>query len=231
MKKQFLQATLFAALVLQSGCITPKAITNNFVYGEYESLRNLHISIMPFMAEELSDEEIEDVTQKIVFNLSNFANIKQIVLPVVNEEKLFGGENLQPWEKINYFKNNRIINKLISEELKNKWESNWDNYLNKKEVNKDVLNELGNILDVNTVLQFAVTEIIKIKPVHRQVIAETTVKIRYALFSLNGSVLLEGKSIAKDTNAWSGQLTPQITDVVAEAINDILENFHFNKNL
>lgn len=230
MKKGILVLLLGAFLFFLHGCVTPKVVSNNFVYGNHERLSNLYVALMPFGAKELSGSEVEDVTQEIVDKLSKYVNIKQIVLPVENEEKLFGGRKLQTWEKINYYKNNRIVNKLVSEELESKWKSNWDSYLNKEEVNKDVFKELGDILDVNTVLQFAITDLIRIRPRHRKVVAETTVEISYVLFSLNGSVLLKGRSIAKQANAWSGQLTPSPIEVVDIAINDIFENFDFYQN-
>ena len=230
MKRKIYIVLFGVFLLFIDGCVTPKVVSINFVYGKSESLNNLHVAFMPFLAGELSGSEVEDITRKIVGSLSKYANIKQIVLPVENEENLFEGKDLRIWEKINYFKNNRIVSKLISGELKSKWQSYWDNYLNQKEVNKNVLKELGNTLDVNTVLQFGITDLIKIRPRHRQVVAETTVEISYVLFSLNGSVLMKGRSIAKQANAWSGQLTPSPIEVVDIAIDDIFENFNFYQN-
>ena len=230
MRREILIVLLSLSLFFLHGCVTPEVVSNNFVYGKSESLSNLHVALMPFLAKELSGSEVEDITQEIFGELFKHANIKQIVQPVENEESLFGGREPQARVKINYYRNNRVVKKLIGGELKSKWESYWNNYLNKKEVNKDVLQELGNVLDVNSVMQFAITDLIRIRPRHREVVAETTVEISYVLFSLNGSVLMKGRSIAKQANAWSGQLTPSPIEVVDIAIKDIFKNFNFYQN-
>lgn len=230
-----MQRNVFAALSISylfflHGCITPNVVTNNFVYAEDVRFNNLHMTIMPLLADELSNAENNEASKEIIEKLSSYKNIKQIILPVESEENLFDGKELSAYERIVYYKNNRIVNKLISEELLNKWDSCWKNYLNKKVTDKDVLKKLGDMLDVNAVLQFALTDLIRIRPIHRKVVAETTVIIKYVMFSIDGSVLLEGKSIAKQSNAWSGQLTPKPVEVFNIALNDIFENLGFYQN-
>lgn len=227
MKKSLLIFSFLLIIVVCSGCITPEVTTNYKIYPKPEKLRNLYVALMPLLADELSYSEIEDVTDEIVNELSGYGNIRQIVLPEKNKNKLFEGRKLRTWEKISYYRKNRIVNKFIDSTLLENWAADWRNYLNKKDINQNELMAIGNTLDVNAVLQFAVADLKRVRPIHRKVIGETTAVIKYALFSVDGELLVEGESVATQANAWSGQLTPLPIEVVDVAIDDIFDKFTF----
>ena len=218
MKKQILPALLYLVLATFPGCVTPEVATNYKISDDLTAIRTLDIAVMPFLSRELTESEIEDVSDEIIDGLSNYGKIKTIVIPVENlvVQNNYNVRNIRKdsWSPYSIPK---VLNKVIDRSLVDKWDSIWESYLKDKAIDTETIKEICGDLEVNTVFQVAVTNIKKTRPIHRKVIAETTAEVSYTLFSITGDVLLAGKSIATQANAWSGQLTPRPIEAVDQA--------------
>lgn len=214
-------------LITLNGCVGPEVVTKSTVYEKPRNLRDLYIAFMPFDARELTKSEVEDITDEIIENLSTYANIKKLVILDDDNERLRKVKDLRTWEMRYYYQENKVMPRLVTRDLLNQWSSCWEEYLNKKEMNIKMLNKIGSEIKVNSVLQFAVTDVKITRPVHRKVIGAITAQINYTLFSTNGKVLFEGNSIATQANAWSGQMVPPPIEAIDPAIDDIFKKFPF----
>lgn len=216
--------TAFYFLFSLNGCVTPEVATNYITSKKIYALQKIDVAVMPFLTRELTKSEIEDVSEKIVDHLSGSGLIKKIVLPT---DAAIIQRNIQEMRgnSLRFYFQTMTLNKEIDKDLLERWESSWEGYLKSMKINTEVLKEICNKMGVTSVLQFAVTDIKKTRPIHRKVVAETTAEVWYALFLNDGEILLVGKSIASQANAWSGQLTPMPIEAVDAAIDDILDKF------
>lgn len=218
-----IKRTIYIVLLFSlSGCIAPEVATDIIVSNKFNSLRSIDVAVMPFLSDDLTESEIEDVSEDIINYLSNSHYINKLIVPKdsvtidrINRETR--GSSLG-----RYFLP-RIMFKKIDVELLKVWKLSWEEYPASKKINKKLLKIISNKMGVNSVLQFGVTNVSRTRPIHRKIVAETTAELWYTLFSLNGEVLIAGKSIASQANAWSGQLTPGTIEAVDAALEDILE--------
>lgn len=221
-------AVTFSFLFSLSGCITPEVTTNFIASKKLYSLRNLDVAIMPFLAQGLSESEIEDVSEDIIDDLSDCSLFSKIVLPTDPEIAQRRIEELRG-NSLAFYIPTYILSKGIEKDLLAKWELSWDGYLKSKKIDTSILKEICSKMGVTSVLQFAVTDVRQTRASHRKVIAETEVEVWYTLFLNDGEILLVGKSIASQANAWSGQMSPRPIEAVEPAIDDILNKFLFSE--
>lgn len=219
-------AMIFFFLFFFKGCIMPEVSTNYITSKKLYTLRSLEVAIMPFMAQELTESEIEDVYEDIVDDLIDRSLITKIVLPtdpVLMQRK---NEEIRG-NSLAYYIPTMIMCKEIDNDLLEKWQSCWEGYLKHKKIDTNILKEICNKMGVTSILQFAVTDVRKTKSAHRKTIAETEAEIWYTLFFNDGEILIVGKSVASQANAWSGQLQPKPIEAIEPAVDDILDKIPF----
>lgn len=219
-------AITFFFLFFFKGCITPEVSTNYITSKKLYTLRGLDIAIMPFIARELTESEIEDVLEEIVDNLSYKGLLKKIVIP--SETSIIQKKNEEMrGNSLAFYIPSRILYKEIDKDLLEKWKLNWEGYLKHKKTDINVIKEICSKMGVTSILQFAVTDVRKTKSAHRKTIAETEAEIWYTLFFNDGEILIVGKSVASQANAWSGQMQPKPIEAIEPAIKDILDKIPF----
>lgn len=219
-------AMIFFFLFFFKGCIMPEVSTNYITSKKLYTLRSLEVAIMPFMAQELTESEIEDILEEIVDNLSYKGLLKKIIL--ASETEIIKKKNDEMrGNSLAYYIPSRIMYKEIDNDLLEKWQSCWEGYLKHKKIDTNILKEICDKMGVTSILQFAVTDVRKTKSAHRKTIAETEAEIWYTLFFNDGEILLVGKSIGSQANAWSGQLQPKPIEAIEPAVDDILDKIPF----
>lgn len=216
----------FSFLFSLNGCVTPEVATNYIASKKLYELRSLDVAIMPFLARELTESEIEDILEEIVENLSNKGMLKKNSFAVKRRNNTKKNEEVRG-NSLAFYITSRILYKEIDNDLLEKWQSSWEVYIKNKKIDTNTLKEICTKMGVTTVLQFAVTDVRTTKSAHRKTIAETEVEIWYTLFFSDGEILLVGKSIASQANAWSGQLQPKPIEAIEPAVDDILAKIPF----